>query len=30
MLNFKIIYKIIGTLLYIEAAMMSICMGMAL
>ena len=30
MLNFKIIYKIIGTLLYIEAAMMSICMGMAI
>ncbi|MBO4827687.1 MAG: TrkH family potassium uptake protein [Prevotella sp.] len=30
MLNFKIIYKIIGTLLYIEAAMMMICMLMAI
>lgn len=29
MLNYRIIYKIIGTLLYIEAAMMSICMGLA-
>ena len=29
MLNYKIIYKIIGTLLYIEAAMMSWCMCMA-
>ncbi|MBR1469767.1 MAG: TrkH family potassium uptake protein [Prevotella sp.] len=30
MVNFKVIYKIIGTLLFIEAAMMSICMGLAL
>lgn len=30
MLNFRIIYKIIGTLLFIEAAMMSICMGLSL
>lgn len=30
MLNFKIIYKIIGTLLFIEAAMMAWCMGIAL
>ena len=30
MLNFRIIYKIIGTLLYIEAAMMVWCMGMSL
>ena len=29
MLNYRIIYKIIGTLLYIEAVMMSICMGLA-
>ena len=30
MLNFKIIYKIIGTLLFIEAGMMTLCMGLAL
>ena len=30
MLNFKIIYKIIGTLLFIEAAMMLSCMGLSL
>ena len=30
MLNFKIIYKIIGTLLFIEAGMMALCMGLAL
>ena len=30
MLNFKIIYKIIGTLLFIEAGMMVLCMGLAL
>ena len=30
MLNFKIIYKIIGTLLFIEAAMMTWCMGMSI
>ena len=30
MLNMKIIHKVIGTLLFIEAAMMAGCMGMAL
>ena len=30
MLNFKIIYKIIGTLLFIEAGMMALCMGLSL
>ena len=30
MLNFKIIYKVIGTLLFIEAAMMSLCMALAI
>ena len=29
MVNFKIIYKVIGTLLFIEAAMMLICTGLA-
>ena len=30
MLNLKIIYKIIGTLLFIEAAVMSACMGLSI
>jgi len=30
MLNFKIIYKIIGTLLFIEAGMMMLCLGLSL
>ena len=30
MINFKIIYKIIGTLLFIEAAMMMWCLGLSL
>ena len=30
MLNYRIIYKIIGTLLYIEATMMMWCMGISL
>ena len=30
MLNMKIIHKVIGTLLFIEAAMMAGCMGMAI
>ena len=29
MLNFKIIHKIIGTLLFIEAGMMTICLGLS-
>ena len=30
MVNFKIIYKVIGTLLFIEAAMMLLCVGLSL
>ena len=30
MINFKIIYKIIGTLLFIEAAMMMWCLGLSI
>ena len=30
MLNYRIIYKVIGTLLYIEAVMMMWCMGISL
>jgi len=30
MVNFKIIYKIIGTLLFIESGMMAVCMGLSL
>lgn len=29
MLNYKIVYSVIGALLYIEAAMMALCMGMS-
>lgn len=30
MINFKIIYKILGSLLFLEAILMTICLGMAL
>lgn len=30
MLNFKLIYKILGQLLFLEALLMSLCLAMAL